>query len=91
MKFFAVLLIAAGVSANIFACEEQQNAIPKCSEDCINNAAVNICGPADFKCMCGKDSDIRPKAEACVTSKCGAGTADTVNKSVAAFCKCIAK
>lgn len=31
MKFFAVLLIAAGVSANIFACEKEQAAIPTCS------------------------------------------------------------
>jgi hypothetical protein len=31
MKFFSVLLIAAGVSANIFACETERNAIPACS------------------------------------------------------------
>lgn len=56
---------------------------------CIDTAAAGICGAGDFKCMCSKNSTIRPKAEACVNSKCGAGKADEVLNSVAAFCKCV--
>jgi hypothetical protein len=31
MKLFSVLILAAGVSANIFACDAERAAIPSCS------------------------------------------------------------
>ncbi|KAI1792478.1 hypothetical protein LXA43DRAFT_1093711 [Ganoderma leucocontextum] len=84
MRFFAVLALAAAVSA---ASLQRRQSFPTCSQSCLTDANFGSCDPLDDACLC-KDSGFVSSVTSCISSACTGS--DLTNAEAAAQQLCLA-
>ncbi|KAM5536780.1 hypothetical protein V8D89_009498 [Ganoderma adspersum] len=84
MRFFAVLALAAAVSA---ASLQRRQSFPSCSTTCLTNANFGSCDPLDDSCLC-HDSGFISSVTNCIVGACTGS--DLTNAEAAAQQLCLA-
>ncbi|KAH9903356.1 hypothetical protein C8Q73DRAFT_49714 [Cubamyces lactineus] len=72
MRFFAVIALAAAVSASAAGLQRRQTGYPDCASPCLLNADFGSCDPSDDNCLCHSQGFVSSVTNCVVTSCSGA-------------------
>jgi cell division septation protein DedD len=84
MKFSLAVALAAATS---YVSAQDLSSIPSCALSCLVPAVSSVgCSPTDFKCSCGKSSQLNAAAAPCIQSACSASDQTKANTALEDIC-----